>query len=535
MKTILITGATDGIGLALAKAYQMQAVRLLLIGRRPLSALTDPIFSDATYCQTNLADENCAAELSSWLYEHSISEIDLVIHNAAIGYVGTIAAQPIDNLRDQIKINLWAPMALSHMLFPLVARARGKFVFISSVATAFAGPDYATYTATKVALEGFVRSWRVELTADQSPVRLQIIRPGATRTNMHAKSGADPAKLRAERFPSATQVAHQIVAAVASNHHTVTLGLANQVLYTVGTIGDTLLDRMMQQWRWRTTVTDTTSREQRVVNAQREGAPPGNRPKPHCVITGAADGIGRALAEAFGAAGYAITGIDVDRPRAEALQTALVAAGVDIHFVDGDLSATDALPLLVAALAERPPIDLFIHNAGISAVGPFVDSNLARQRAVFDINCSAPLLLTALLLRQHGMAPGASFVFISSLSRFMSYPGAALYAATKDALASYARSLAVAAVSQQSHVLTVFPGPTRTAHARRYSPDNRREASRMPPSTVAQLILAAVHARRRRLIPGMANHGAAILGRLFPSLAEQLMRRTIYDRLPRSK
>lgn len=535
MKTILITGATDGIGLALAKIFHAQQARLLLVGRRPLSALIDPIFTDATYCQLDLADDNCTAELSSWLHEKSISEIDLVIHNAAVGYVGTIAAQPISDLRDQLQVNLWTPIALSHMLFPLVARARGKFVFVSSVATAFPGPDYATYTATKVALEGFVRSWRVELAADQSPVRLQIVRPGATRTNMHVKSGADPVKLRAERFPSAVQVATQIAAAVASNRHTVTIGLANQFLHALGAVGTPLLDRAMKEWRRRATATDTTFAEKRIGDLPRVHAAHDNHPKPHCVITGAADGIGRALAEAIGAAGYVITGVDVDRTRAEALQSSMTAAGVDIQFIHGDLSAIDTLPQVVAALADRPPIDLLIHNAGISAVGAFVDSNLARQRAVFDINFTAPVLLTALLLRQERIAHGASFVFISSLSRFMSYPGAALYAATKDALASYARSLAVAAVSQQSHVLTVFPGPTRTAHARRYSPDNRREANRMPPTTLARLILAAVKARRQILIPGIANRGAAILGRCFPTLAEQLMRRTIYARLPRQK
>jgi len=522
MKTILITGATDGIGLALAKAYQGQNRRLLLVGRRPLSAMSDPLFSEQSYCQTDLATDHCSAELSSWLHENSISEIDLVIHNAAAGYVGALATQPIDNLRAQIQLNLWTPIALSHMLFPLVARARGKMVFVSSVATAFPTPDYAIYGATKVALEGFVRSWRIELAAEESPVQLQVLRPGATRTGMHAKSGADPVKLRADRFPSAEQVAGEMIRAMASDQRTVTIGWRNALLHRLATAGEPLLDRVMQQMRRRKT--SPTAAHQ---------AAPTMATKRHCVITGAADGIGRAMVEAFAAAGYLVTGIDVDRERANTLQSTLAAAGVDWHFIEGDLSAIDHLPALASALAARPPIDLLIHNAGISAVGPFVESNLARQRAVFDINFTAPLLLTTLLLGQERIAPGASFVFISSLSRFMSYPGAALYAATKDGLASYARSLAIAAAPQQQHVLTVFPGPTRTAHARRYSPDNRREAQRMPPETVASLIQAAVDAKQQRLIPGFANRGAALLGRLLPTVAETLMRRTIYDRLPR--
>ncbi len=518
MKTILITGATDGIGLALAKAYATLGTRLVLVGRRPLATLTDPLFTDSSYCQIDLADEHCTAELSSWLHEQSIRELDLVIHNAAIGYVGAIAAQPLDQLRDLIHINLWAPIVLSHMLFPLVARARGKMAFVTSVATAFPGPTYATYTATKVALEGFVRSWQVELAAEQSPVRLQIVRPGATRTNMHAKSGTDPAKLRTTRFPSAEQVATAIIKALTTEQRVTTIGGVNRLIHRAATLSGDLVDLAMQR---------------RGASARRKTHTPAA--KRHCVITGAADGIGRALAEAFAAAGYMITGIDVDADRSNEVQHALAANGTDVHFIQADLAASDRLPEVVTALAARPPIDVLIHNAGISAVGAFTESNIARQRAVLEINFSAPLLLTALLLREQRMAPAATFVFLSSLSRFMSYPGATVYAATKDGIASYARSLAVAVAPEQHHVVTVYPGPTRTAHARRYSPDNRREAQRMAPATLAQLILKSVQGKRRTLIPGIANRAAALLGKLCPPIGEQLMRRTIYERLPRQK
>jgi short-subunit dehydrogenase len=81
-------------------------------------------------------------------------------------------------------------------------------------------------------------------------------------------------------------------------------------------------------------------------------------------------------------------------------------------------------------------------------------------------------------------------------------------------------------------VLTVYPGPTRTAHARRYSPDNRREGRRMPPARLAELLFAAVERRDAALIPGLANRLVAAVGRLAPALAEELMRKTILDKLP---
>ncbi|MEZ4673317.1 MAG: SDR family NAD(P)-dependent oxidoreductase [Caldilineaceae bacterium] len=236
MQTILITGATDGIGLALARRYQMAGHRLILIGRRALADLADPLFSAESYCQADLVEPNCTAQISSWLHTHNITAVDLVIHNAALGYVGTTATQPEASIRELVQVNLWAPIALSHMLFPCVTRARGKICFITSVATAFPGPNYAVYTATKAALEGFVRSWQVELVADESPVRLQIIRPGATRTNMHAKSGADLEQLRTHRFPSPAVVALQVAQAVSGHERSVTLGVTNRLAHGVGSL-----------------------------------------------------------------------------------------------------------------------------------------------------------------------------------------------------------------------------------------------------------------------------------------------------------
>lgn len=251
----------------------------------------------------------------------------------------------------------------------------------------------------------------------------------------------------------------------------------------------------------------------------------------HCIITGGADGIGRALAERYSQAGYAITIIDRDAARGTALCAAL-AGPAAANFIRADLAQAAEIAAVLGRLAGLPAADVFIHSAGISAVGRFAASDLAQQHAVLDINLRAPLLLTAGLLRAERLAPGGTLVFIASLSVFASYPGAAVYAATKDGLAAYARSLRVALARQGRHVLTVFPGPTRTAHARRYSPDNRREARRMPPEQLAGLIYGAVQQRQATLVPGVGNRVAAALGRVLPGLMELLMRKTILEKLP---
>jgi short-subunit dehydrogenase len=251
----------------------------------------------------------------------------------------------------------------------------------------------------------------------------------------------------------------------------------------------------------------------------------------HAVVTGAAEGIGRALAEAFAVQGYAVTGVDVNAILAGQTQAELAGRGLQIRFLQADLSQPADLTRLEAQLSAGPAIDLLIHNAGINCVGPFATSDLTAQQKVLDVNLAAPLQLTAALLRADKLAPGGSLVFVSSLSRLLSYPGASVYAASKDGLASYARSLAVALAPQGIHVLTVYPGPTRTAHARRYSPDNRREAQRMPPEALAAEVLRAVQRHQRVLVPGVGNQLFAVIGRWVPALTEWAMKKALWEKL----
>lgn len=266
--------------------------------------------------------------------------------------------------------------------------------------------------------------------------------------------------------------------------------------------------------------------------SQNKRLPDGSRHHPpHAVITGAAEGIGRALAEAFAGQGYAVTGVDVNAALAGQTQAELASRGLSIDFLQADLSQPADLDRLASELIGGPAIDLLIHNAGINCVGPFATSDMAVQQRVLDVNLAAPLQLTAALLRSGKIAAGGSLVFISSLSHLVSYPGAAVYAASKDGLASYARSLAVALAPQGIHVLTVYPGPTRTAHARRYSPDNSREARRMPPEKLAAAVVRAVARRQRVLVPGAGNQLFAVIGQWLPALGEWAMKKTLWEKL----
>jgi short-subunit dehydrogenase len=245
-----------------------------------------------------------------------------------------------------------------------------------------------------------------------------------------------------------------------------------------------------------------------------------------CVITGAASGIGAALVEVFINQGYTVIGIDRDQRRAFELQEKY---GQKIDFIIADLSSQASFEDIINKLPSK--IDIFIHSAGINAVGAFEQLDIKKQLSVLDVNLKAPIILTRALLEKDMLTKNSSLVFISSLSHFVSYPGAAAYAASKDGLASYARNLSVALKPKRIHVMTVFPGPTRTPHAREHSPDNTRENKRMPPEVLARKIYRGLEHRLYNLVPGFSNKVFAWLGTFLPKLTEAMMKRIIFNKL----
>ena len=240
-KTVLITGATDGIGRALAEIYRGRGERLVLVGRRALDSFECGLYSDKTYCEADLSEADCAEKVCSFLRSRRIDALDLAIQNAATGYYGSVANQTEAGIRTILAVNLLAPLRLTHALVPFVNNARGKHVLIGSIAHAFPCPEFAVYAATKEALDVFGRNLRVE-----GDVNVQVIHPGAAQTGIHRKSGWQDEDSRA--FPPAERVARRIARAIDGRRSVVTIGLRNSSLRFCGRYCGGAIEALM---RWR--------------------------------------------------------------------------------------------------------------------------------------------------------------------------------------------------------------------------------------------------------------------------------------------
>ena len=236
--TALITGASDGIGLALARIYLARGWRVLPLGRRPAAEL-EPALRDE-YLRVDLAQPYAAALVAEALRRRGVAQLEQLIHCAGIGAYGPVEAQTPEVISALLDVNLRAPIALTHALLPLLVAARGRVAFIGSVAAALPVPDYAVYGATKAGLEGFARSLRDEL---RGQVGVQLIHPGATRTGMHAKIGAPLERMGWSRFPPPERVAQQIAAAIEAGAAVTTIGAGNRLLRFAGRYLGGLVDR----------------------------------------------------------------------------------------------------------------------------------------------------------------------------------------------------------------------------------------------------------------------------------------------------
>jgi len=174
MPTAMITGASRGVGTALAEA--LAPTHTLFLAGRP-SAQLDEVATrfGATTWPVDLADTD---EIPAAV--EPIDELDVLIHNAGVAFPGRVAESYVEEWRMTMEVNVIGAVALTLALLPALRAAKGHVVFINSGAGINASPGLASYTASKFALRGFADSLR----NDEPSLRVTSIHPGRIATEM---------------------------------------------------------------------------------------------------------------------------------------------------------------------------------------------------------------------------------------------------------------------------------------------------------------------------------------------------------------
>jgi short-subunit dehydrogenase len=259
------------------------------------------------------------------------------------------------------------------------------------------------------------------------------------------------------------------------------------------------------------------------------------------VVTGAASGIGEALAVQLAQRGSALVLVDRDAERLAAVADRIRAAhpqlGVHTYVADlADEAATDALGATLAA--DHPGTTLLVNNAGVALGGRFDEVTLEEFDWVLAINFRAVVRLTAAMLPVLKAHPGSHLVNVSSIFGIFAPAGQVAYAASKFAVRGFSESLRHELADDGVGVTVVHPGgiATRIAETARLGsgvdPEQVAEGRaqmarllRMPPEQAAAQIVAAIENRRPRLLIGWSAKVPDALVRLLPGTYWRLVAR----------
>lgn len=249
------------------------------------------------------------------------------------------------------------------------------------------------------------------------------------------------------------------------------------------------------------------------------------------LVTGAAGGIGAALAERLVREGSNVALVDRNAEGLEDLAERLRVRRPDrqVTSIVADLAQPEAPAAVVAdALAQHGRLSLVVNNAGVALAGRFEQVSIADVDWLLAINLRSVLAVTAAALPS--LAPGAQITNISSLFGIVAPVGNSVYSASKFGVRGFSMALRTELVPRGIGVTTVYPGGIKTAiarHARRGAGVSEQEWEAglraydrflvIEPSVAARKIAEGTARRRARVLIGPETYAGDLLARLAPT------------------
>lgn len=188
MRTVLVTGASKGIGEACVIRLSRAGWRVFAGYRAAADAdVLNAIGATVVPVRLDVTEADDIAAAAAVVDEHAGDDgLHAVVNNAGIAVGGPLEFLPIDALRTQLEVNVIGQVAVTQAMLPAVRRARGRIIFVGSIAGRSALPFVGAYAASKFALEAITDALRVEL--QPFGIHVSIVEPGVIATPIWERS-----------------------------------------------------------------------------------------------------------------------------------------------------------------------------------------------------------------------------------------------------------------------------------------------------------------------------------------------------------
>jgi uncharacterized protein len=237
------------------------------------------------------------------------------------------------------------------------------------------------------------------------------------------------------------------------------------------------------------------------------------------MVTGASSGIGRELAQQFAEHGFDLV-VNAENDGVYAAAVELRATGADVQAVRADLRTAEGVAQLWSAVTGTGrPLDAAALNAGVGKGGAFVDTELADDLAIIDLNVTSTVRLAKHVLCEMTSRKEGRVLITSSIASTMPGSFQAVYNASKSFLQSFAEALQEELRDSGVTVTSLMPGPTETDFFRRADMEDTRvgASSKDDPAQVAKQGFEALMKGERRVVAGsLSTRAQEAAGKVLP-------------------
>lgn len=238
--TVLITGASKGIGLAIAEEFAGHGHNLILVARgeqelkQAAQALTAKSGVGVSTYVLDLTESDAPQRLYDQLKAAGVC-VDILVNNAGVGMSGAFNEGSYARMTNMLQLNMLALSQLTHLFMqPMLQRKRGRILNLGSIVAYFTGaPDWAAYVASKHYVRAFSMGLAKELKG--TGVAASVISPGATATDfVRTAETSDMLAYRTSRGPTVKQIAKEAYRVCQQGKASVVPGGLNKLLAFLG-------------------------------------------------------------------------------------------------------------------------------------------------------------------------------------------------------------------------------------------------------------------------------------------------------------